>query len=97
MNKKELVKVENEEKELFSKEEKIELIKDVFEYCKKHYGLKDYSICIMDSKRSSSYKNYNMDLDVKISNNGESFLKIDDSYEKLDLALNGDINFDLII
>ena len=73
MNKKELVKVENEEKELFSKEEKIELIKDVFEYCKKHYGLKDYSIFIMDSKHPSSYKNYNMDKIVERVNPIENF------------------------
>lgn len=74
MSKKELkTKVEGKEEELFSKEEKIKLIKDVFEYCKKHYGLKNYSIFIMDYKYCSSYRNYNMAKIVERINPIENF------------------------
>lgn len=56
MSKKELVELKETEKEILTREEKIEIVKKVFEYCKKNYGLKDYTIDIIENSTvPSSY------------------------------------------
>lgn len=102
MIKKELevqVNIERKEEEIFTTEEKIEIIKKVFEYCKGNYGLKNYSIMIVDSKKSiSSYSNKQTRTTVEIINevqnfkislnitNEETFYNVNKMVEKLKLS-----------
>ena len=58
MSKEELLtKIEGkeEQKELLTLEEKIEIIQKIFEYCENNYGLKNYTVDLVNENNQSSY------------------------------------------
>lgn len=56
MNKKKVEKInEGKEKELITLEEKIEIVKKVFKYCEDNYGLRKYTVELINEYSKSSY------------------------------------------